>query len=121
VRQKEVILGFILLTVAVLFFGIFNPANYFFPKCPFLSLTGFQCPGCGSQRALHQLLHGNFGEVIRLNALFIPGLIYAGVGYGLAAFSPGKWLKIQPVFYGKKAAYISLILILSYWLIRNIG
>ena len=29
----------------------------FFPKCIFRLLTGFECPGCGSQRALHSLLH----------------------------------------------------------------
>ena len=26
-------------------------------------------PGCGTQRALHALLHGNFVEALRLNAL----------------------------------------------------
>ena len=31
----------------------------FFPSCPFRALTGFNCPGCGTTRALHQLLHGN--------------------------------------------------------------
>ncbi len=30
-----------------------------FPPCVFYSLTGLQCPGCGTLRALHYLMHGN--------------------------------------------------------------
>ena len=41
---------------AVLFF--FNPAQSgFYPFCVFHRTTGLLCPGCGSLRALHQLLH----------------------------------------------------------------
>ena len=41
--------------VAVLYtFDPRNPGTY--PICPFLGLTGFHCPGCGTLRALHQLL-----------------------------------------------------------------
>ena len=35
-------------TVALLVLGLFDPSvSAFFPKCPFLLLTGLQCPGCG--------------------------------------------------------------------------
>ena len=50
----------------------FNPEHHpFFPKCGFHALTGLDCPGCGGQRALHQLLHGNFIDAFRYNALLI--------------------------------------------------
>ena len=46
------------LGVAMLYtFDPRNPGTY--PICPFLGLTGYHCPGCGTLRALHQLLHGN--------------------------------------------------------------
>ena len=46
----------------------------FFPRCPFNLLTGLYCPACGSTRAAHQLLHGNFKAAVKLNALFVLGV-----------------------------------------------
>jgi hypothetical protein len=67
------------LALVVLFF--FNPAEArFFPVCPFHLLTDWHCPGCGTLRAVHQLLHGNFMKALSLNPLVmvvIPGLAYA--------------------------------------------
>ena len=34
-----------------------QPGHY--PVCPFLSLTGLFCPGCGTLRALHALTRGD--------------------------------------------------------------
>jgi len=66
----------ILVTLAVgvtLFF--FNPATtWFLPSCTFHRLTGLYCPGCGSTRALHCLLHGEFREALRDNALVVLAL-----------------------------------------------
>ena len=58
-------------TAALVPLYLFNPANGRFPVCPFHALTGWLCPGCGSQRALHDLMHGNFGEAFRHNALLV--------------------------------------------------
>ena len=48
-----------------------DPEQHFFPKCPFLWLSGWKCPGCGSQRAVHHLLHGDVTEALRVNFLFV--------------------------------------------------
>ena len=45
------------------------PARFPFPRCPFLLLTGLYCPGCGSQRAVHALLHGQVARAAGLNLL----------------------------------------------------
>lgn len=61
-----------MITVIVTVYFLFDPAGtMWFPRCPFLVLTGFRCPGCGSQRALHALLHGEVAEAWRLNALLL--------------------------------------------------
>ena len=61
----------------ILFF--FNPAEHvFYPACYFHALTGLNCPGCGSLRAMHQLLHGHFAEAARLNLLLLLCLPYVG-------------------------------------------
>lgn len=58
---------------AVLFlFYRFDPSDVpLFPKCIFHLLTGLECPGCGIQRALHHLLHGEFTEALRYNAVAV--------------------------------------------------
>lgn len=65
------------LAVLVLFW--FNPAvTGFYPRCFFHEITGWYCPGCGTTRALHQLLHGNVGAAFRFNALAISLLPLVG-------------------------------------------
>lgn len=44
------------------------------PPCPFLALTGLYCPGCGSTRALHALLHGDLGHALAMNPLLVLSL-----------------------------------------------
>ncbi len=54
---------------------LFDPeagGNYL--PCPFRSLTGLLCPGCGSQRAAHDLLHLRIGEAWEHNAAFVLAL-----------------------------------------------
>lgn len=57
-----------------------------FPPCPFHALTGWHCPGCGSLRAAHQLLHGDILSAFQLNPLMV--LFLPFVAYGLFA---GLW------------------------------
>src|SRR5437899_5204354 len=67
--------------VAVILY-FFNPSQFgFYPSCMFRRVTGLLCPGCGSLRAAHELLHGHLGTALRLNALFVLGLP-AGAGIG---------------------------------------
>lgn len=45
-------------------------------RCPFKTLTGLDCPGCGSQRAFQALLKGDFATAWAYNpaALIAPPL-----------------------------------------------
>lgn len=70
----------------------FSPLQYgFYPRCLFHSLTGLDCPGCGSLRATHQLLHGNLKEALVLNPVFVSFLPAAGV----FLFSPVQRKKLD--------------------------
>jgi hypothetical protein len=52
--------------LATLYF--FSPEGYWlYPQCLFRQLTGFDCPGCGSLRSVHHLLHGEFTTAFRFN------------------------------------------------------
>ena len=66
---------------AVLFFC--DPARHqFYPICYFHAVTGLNCPGCGSLRALHELLHGHLLPAARSNVLLLLLLLVLG-GAGL--------------------------------------
>ena len=69
----------VLVAVVAVFciFLLFDPEQYaLFPKCPSLLLTGYECPGCGSQRAIYHLLHLRIGTAFRYNALLVLLLPY---------------------------------------------
>lgn len=70
-----VLLSVVLVTALVVYF-LFDPATTTFPRCPFLMLTGWQCPGCGSQRAIHSLLHLDIVAAWRYNALLVLSIPY---------------------------------------------
>ena len=79
----------ILIAVAGLALG--NPhSDSWIVKCPLHTLTGLQCPLCGAQRMVHELLHGNIQEAWMLN----PGL-FLFTPYFLLLFAGIIWPKLQ--------------------------
>jgi hypothetical protein len=111
--------GVICLALFVLFF--FNPAgSSFYLPCPFHKLTGLYCPGCGSLRAMHQLLHGNLPAAFGLNPLMVlslPLLGYWFISFGVPVVRsrPQKSV-IIPAF----GIWLILMIIVLYWILRNI-
>ena len=70
-----VVLGITMAVCCSLVLFWFDPAqNHFYPVCLFHRVTGLLCPGCGSLRALHQLLHGRLGAAFRFNPMLIAAL-----------------------------------------------
>ena len=69
-KYYSTLLFAIIIGSGLVFYYVFNPeSNRFLLKCPFKFATGFDCPGCGSQRALHALLHGEFIQAFSYNPL----------------------------------------------------
>lgn len=47
----------------------FDPAaTSWMPQCPSHWLTGYDCPGCGTLRAVHAILHGDIAAAWHYNA-----------------------------------------------------
>ena len=69
----------ILAAVALALIYLYSPVQHgFYPRCLFHSLTGLDCPGCGSLRSIHYLLHGQLATAFRLNPLIYvlaPGIV----------------------------------------------
>ena len=70
------------------------PATY--PTCPSKQVSGgFDCPGCGTLRMLHNLLHGRFSTAFFLNPLafiFLPLIGYFVLNLSLVS-TRGRGLK----------------------------
>lgn len=110
-----------ILFLAVFYF-FFNPVSYsFFHECPFHSLTGYYCPGCGSQRAFHALLHGHFMQAAGYNLLAmisLPFMAYSAIVFVSNTFWNKQW--VQQIFYKPWFAKSVLGVVLIFWLIRNL-
>ncbi|MGD1103396.1 MAG: DUF2752 domain-containing protein [Terriglobia bacterium] len=99
---------------------VFNPATtWFFPPCPFRALTGFLCPGCGTLRALHELLNGNVGAAFKLNPLMMLLLPYVGYSGASSALEAVFGKALPRVFIRPAYIWILLAVILLYWILRN--
>ena len=105
----------------LLIYYFFNPGEYaLFPSCQFYRLTGILCPGCGGQRALHFLLHGELGLAFHYNALFVL-LLPAGGWFAIRLFqlwSSGR--DLPAVFNHRFTPWIVLSLVASFGIVRNL-
>jgi hypothetical protein len=108
------------LILAILYFFI-NPSSSFLPKCPLYTTTGIYCPGCGSQRAFHDLLHLDFKGVLNQNILFLLGVLLL-IYYLVVTISNHFFNKnIKNFLQHKKTQIIILVLIIIFWILRNIS
>jgi hypothetical protein len=101
--------------VAVPLLIVADPAaNSFFPPCPFRALTGWLCPGCGSTRAMHALLHGHLIEALRLNAFAVAAVPVVAGHVIQEVFGHGDTLvaRVRPAYIRALAVAIVLFGIL---------
>src|ERR1700694_5818661 len=67
--------GWVIAGAAVLILFFCDPEQVpIYPTCMFHRITVLDCPGCGSLRALHHLLHGEDVTALRFNAFLILSL-----------------------------------------------
>lgn len=117
------ILILLLLTIGIIVLFCFNPEQYvLMPKCFFKLLTGLDCPACGSQRAVHAALHGDFAKAVQYNYF----LVFAGPYAILLALE--QWILPKGTFQRRlkeqcekpSIAYAYLAAFFIWFIIRNI-
>ncbi len=92
------------------------------PACPSRVLGGWLCPGCGSLRATHHLLHLRVGEALRHNAL--------AVALGAPALAFVVWSMAHVAVCGLGArgvrapactGWVVLAIVIGFGVIRNVA
>jgi len=76
--------------------------------CPFHWLTGLNCPFCGGQRMVLELLHGNVTKAFWLNPGLAVGTLLVGCW----------WLWKREI--SSRAALVMLVFAILWGVIRNI-
>ncbi|WP_394331100.1 DUF2752 domain-containing protein [Flammeovirga pacifica] len=117
-KSVVIIIG---LTLLIIIYRRFNPLAYdFFPKCPFKAVTGLDCPGCGSQRAIHQLLNFNLIAAFKYNPLLLLSIPYILIEIIFRWIDPRIIYKQRKVLYGPIAIKIILIVVIAFSIGRNL-
>jgi len=94
-------------------------------NCPFRSLFGIPCPGCGLTTATGQLLRGHFANSLRTHA-FAPIFLFSFLLLTVVVFLPQKqrdslidWVARFERRTG--ATFLVLAALMVYWVVRLAG
>lgn len=116
-----IVIGTAVSVLALLYYFIDARSEAIFPRCPFYMLTGWLCPGCGSQRAISALLHVEIMQAIRYNIMLVVALPFLGYSAFVFLWNTMQSRKIeQSVFYSPVFPKIVLVAIIVFTIARNI-
>lgn len=90
------------------------------PPCPLRTLTGLYCPGCGSTRALHDLLHGDIAGALAMNPLLVVALPVLLLMALRAGELLPTWAPFEQVLGVARRPRLWLWLLLGYGVLRNL-
>lgn len=124
--RKVIKWGSVLLLLSILLFiyKVYDPlSNVHFPKCPFRVITGYKCPGCGSQTTIHSLLNFDFLRAFRANAMLVLSIPYLFIGFifDMIKNPNERILRWRKRLFGEKAIYFILVIIVIYSILRNLS
>lgn len=109
----------VLMVLGFIYYVLDPATSNVFPQCTFLSLTGYKCPGCGSQRAIHALLNGDVKEAFGYNAMLLVAIPWIA----LCLYAESQRIR-RPRLYARLNApllvWSFLVMVLAWWLLRNI-
>lgn len=89
------------------------------PKCFVRQLTGYDCPSCGVQRAIHSLLHLDVERAFWLNPFIFVVAPYI-VLLILTSICRGKrWSIVRQWIHNRYMTYLYIVLFFLWWIIRN--
>jgi len=102
--------------LASLLFHI-SPEKLAWYPCPFHSITGVECPGCGMTRACIALARGDIGNALNYNPLSL-GLVLLAGGFALAPHRIHRYWRRLPLNIRTLTGWSTFVLILGFWVHR---
>lgn len=122
-NNKAMLAAAVAAVIALFCIAIFyyktDPTSEWMPRCAFKALTGYDCPGCGVQRALHAILHGNIAAAWHYNP-FVFFAIPTAIFYIITEAGRKRWPHLHTRANNPWLITAILIAVLSYWLLRTI-
>lgn len=118
-RSITLIAAAIAAAILIVVYGAIDPAGHFFPRCPFRMLTGFDCPGCGSQRAIHCLLNGDIAGAWSYNAMLVVAIPVLAVLFAASAMRD-RCPRFYKTVNSPAVIYTIFAAIILWWLLRNL-
>jgi len=109
----------LLLVLGFIYYALDPATNGAFPHCAILSLTGYKCPGCGSQRAVHALLNGDVAAAFKYNAMLLISIPWVAVcfyGESQRERNPRLYARLNPSL----LVWLFLAAVLAWWVLRNV-
>jgi hypothetical protein len=98
----------------------FPPTEYsFYPRCPIYLTTHRLCPGCGSTRALHALLHLDIQGALQYNALFTLLFPVACLWLGFICYRTMRYDQFPKVAFPRSVAACLIVSVLLFTVARN--
>ena len=117
VRDLGLFVGGLALAIAL---HVGDPAANSAPVCPFYAMTGLYCPGCGTLRCLHALVHADLPSAVGYNLVTVflaPILLASWLAVGLAAVTGRpSHLWVPPRWLGLALAGTLVV----FWILRNL-
>lgn len=93
--------------------------NTFYPRCLFFTTTHWLCPGCGSTRALHALLHLDLKSALHYNALFTVLAPVVFAWFAFCCYSVMRHNQLPQVKIPRELAACTIVLVLIFTVARN--
>ena len=118
-KHLIIIIGALAAGMLAVYYALDPASSTLFPKCPFLLLTGLRCPGCGSQRAVHCLLHGDVAGAAAQNLLLVVSIPLLLLLFAAEAVRR-KCPRFYRAIYHPRLAWTFLALTLLWWTGRNL-
>lgn len=119
-KKVTAIVVLILIVALGVVYYYFDPSDTaWMPRCLWKTLTSTDCPGCGSQRMIHALVHGDISSALNANAFAV---------CMLPVISFMIWLELtrksHPRLYANVHHPLLIWLlagvVLAWWILRNI-
>lgn len=91
-------------------------------ECTLHRFTGLECPGCGGQRSLHLLLHGEILQALHYNAFFVIALPFLAYFYYMAirVYVLGQKEYLKSFIFRPWFGISLIVFVVLFFILRNI-